>query len=242
MLSHAEAALAAARDARRAVDAVHRGGAGEVSLAVVGTLATADFAATMRRFAAAFPAARLALRTAASREVSALVRRGQVTLGLRYGEEADPALEAVPAGREVLVVVAGRDLAERLDPAAGAAELRGLPWVGFPPARDGGSFGDALEALLARTGLQDAPRTPVDSLTAQLRLVEAGLGLGLLPAAVAEEGLTRGSLARMPTDGPLETSVGVVLIRRRSAYLSAAARALSDLLSAPGGAPGPRRA
>ena len=159
----------------------------------MGTLATAGFAEGLRRFAAAFPAVRLALRTATSREVSALVRRGEATLGLRYGAEDDPVLETTPAGQEVLTAVAGRDLAARLGDAAGAEALRGMPWVGFPPARDGGSFGDALQGLLLRAGLGGAPLTPVDSLTAQLRLVEAGLGLGLLPAAAAKEGLASGS-------------------------------------------------
>lgn len=109
LLPHAEAALAAARDARRAVEAVHRGGAGEIGLAADGTLATAAFAETLRRFAAAYPAARIALRTAASLEVSALIRRGGAALGLRYGAEVDPALAATPAGRKVLVAVAGRN-------------------------------------------------------------------------------------------------------------------------------------
>lgn len=253
LLPHAEAALAAARDARRAVAAVHRGGAGEVGLAVVGTLATAGLAATLRRFAADFPAARLALRTAASREVSALVRRGEATLGLRYGAEADPLLEAVPAGREALVAVAAGDVAARLASGVGAEALRGLPWIGFPPGRaGGGSFGEALDAALARAGLGDAPRLPVDSLTAQLRLAEAGLGLALVPADAAEDGLARGTLARVPADAPIEASVPVVLVRRCGGYLSAAARALGDFLAEIGGAspaapsdarrPGPRDA
>ncbi len=138
LLPHAEAMLAIARDARRAVEAVHRDGAGEVGLALVGTLATPAFAAGLRHFTDAFPAARLALRTATSREVSALARRGEVTLGLRYGAEDDPALETTPAGQEVLVAVAGRDLAAHLSTATQG--LHGLPWVGFPPARDTGSF------------------------------------------------------------------------------------------------------
>jgi len=230
LLPHAEAVLAAARDARRAVEMVHRGGAGEVSLAVVGTLATPAFAEGLRHFAGAFPGAHLALRTAVSQEVSALVRRGEATLGLRYGAEDDPALKTAPAGQEVLMAVAGRDLAAHLGPGAGCEALRGLPWVGFPPARDSGSFGDALENLLLRAGLQGASLTLVDSLTAQLRLVEAGFGLGLLPAAVAEEGLARGSLTRVPTALPLEVSVPVILVSRRGAYLSAAAKGLAEAL------------
>ena len=77
--------------------AVHRGGAGDVGLAVVGTLATSEFARALRRFAT-FPAARIALCTATSRAVRALVRSDEAMLGLRYGAEGDPALKVTPAG------------------------------------------------------------------------------------------------------------------------------------------------
>ena len=105
-------------------------------------------AETPRRFVAAFPAARVALRAATSREVSALVPRGEAALGLHDGAEADPAPEATPAGREVFVAVARRDWAARLRADGGTEPLLGLPWVGFPPGHNGGSFGEALEQLL----------------------------------------------------------------------------------------------
>lgn len=76
----------------------------------------------------------------------------------------------------------------------------------------------------------------MDGLTAQLRLIEAGIGLGLLPVAAAEEGLARGNLARVPADAPLEAEVPVILVRRRGAYLSAAARSLTNALLAERGA------
>ncbi len=59
--------------------------------------------------------------------MTALVRRGEAALGLRYGAVGDPAIEATPAGREVLLVVAGRDLAARLRADGGVGALRGLP-------------------------------------------------------------------------------------------------------------------
>ncbi|TGD93314.1 LysR family transcriptional regulator [Methylobacterium nonmethylotrophicum] len=233
LLPHAEAALAATRDARRAVEAVDRGGTGEVGLAVVGTLATSAFAATLRQFSAEFPAARLVLRTATSRDVSAMVRRGEATIGLRYGDDDDPILETSPAGRETLLVVAAAERALQLAGAkGGGGTLHGQSWIGFPLTRDGGSFGEALQDMLGRIGLGAAPVTPVDGLTAQLRLVEAGIGLGLLPASIVEDGLIRGSLVRVPIDAPIETTVPITLIKRRGAYLSAAAHGLAKALLA----------
>src|SRR5262245_21107472 len=81
---YAETVLAAARDGAAAV-AELRGVVGTVSLALVGTLAATSLTARLRRFRESHPAVDLRLRTALSDEVSALVRAGDATLGLRYG-------------------------------------------------------------------------------------------------------------------------------------------------------------
>jgi len=57
---------------------------GAVSLAIVGTLAGTTIVKQLRRFSARHRKARLELRTANSFEVSDMVRRGEVSLGLRY--------------------------------------------------------------------------------------------------------------------------------------------------------------
>jgi DNA-binding transcriptional LysR family regulator len=233
LLPHAEVALAAACDARRAVEAVHRGGHGEVSLVLVGTLATATLSEALRRFVIACPTAQIALRTAVSRKVSALVRRGDATLGLRYGEDPDPALEGSVLGQERLVAVAGQRLAQRLPAGADATVLQDFPWIGFPAAVPGAgsAFGEVLRRQRAAAGLEDSPFLAVDSLTTQLQLVEADLGLGLLPMATVKEALGRGSLVRVPAAAALEASVPVVLIWRRGAYLSAAAQMLKATIT-----------
>ncbi len=79
----------------------------------------------------------------------------------------------------------------------------------FAPTRDGGFFGGTLARLRAAAGLEDAPLTQVNSLTAQLRLVEAGLGLGLLP-------LPR--LARLPVYGALQSGAGSVFSSSSRAF------------------------
>src|SRR5258708_6728419 len=78
-LPHAEAALAAIRDGRDAVRAVLSEGPAAVSLALVGTLADARIVEQLKRFARRPRPVRVELRTASSKEVSHLVRRGEVT-------------------------------------------------------------------------------------------------------------------------------------------------------------------
>src|SRR5438552_8740158 len=89
-LPHAEALLASVRDGLDAVRALHHPITGHVTLALLGTLASTALTARLKIFRRAYPRARLVLRTALSAEVSAIVRRGEAVLGLRYSEDTDP--------------------------------------------------------------------------------------------------------------------------------------------------------
>ncbi len=230
-LPHAEAILASARDGVAAVGAVSGGERGTVMLALVGTLASTSLTGRLKRFRDAHPGVDLRLRTALSREVSALVRRGEATVGLRYGADADPDLVSIRVHDEPMVAVAhaGHPLARlrRVDGRALAHER----WVTFPArahTEPPEPYSSALAQALAGWRLQ-AEIVPVDSLTAQKRMVEAGFGLALLPESSVHEELRAGTLRalRIPS---LRVSLRVERIHRRRAYLSGAARALLDVL------------
>jgi DNA-binding transcriptional LysR family regulator len=230
-LPHAEAVLASMRDGVEAVRALDRADHGTVSLALVGTLASTALSARLQRFRRAHPGVRLALRTALSREVSALVRRGDVALGLRYFADPDPDLVSLPMHSEPLITVCSpaHPLVKARRPSA--RMLAGETWVAFAvrPAASGESYAHLLTERLAALGLGDAEIVPIDSLTAQKRMVEAGFGLGLMPESAVEEEIRLGTLRalRIPA---LRMAIPVVLVHRRRAYLSGAARALMTLL------------
>jgi DNA-binding transcriptional LysR family regulator len=91
-----------------------------------------------------------------------------------------------------------------------------------------------------RSTLGGAEILPVDSLTAQKRMVEAGFGLAILPESSLDEELRTGTLYRI--DAPaLTATIPVALIRRRNAFQTGAARALTAALTdwprGPGAAP-----
>ena len=230
-LPHAEALLAAARDGVEAVRALERTDRGTVTLALVGTLASTALTTRLQHFRRAHPDVRLAIRTALSSEVSALVRRGEVALGLRYFSDPDPSLVSVPLFREAMVTVCAptHRLARVCRP--NARMLRGEPWVAFPVRQgsSGESYARTLAERLAAIGLGSAEIIAIDSLTAQKRLVEAGFGLGLLPESSVEEELRLGTLCAVRI-AAMRLAVPVVLVHRRHAHWSGAARALLALL------------
>ncbi|HBY28947.1 MAG TPA: LysR family transcriptional regulator, partial [Bradyrhizobium sp.] len=86
-------------------------------------------------------------------------------------------------------------------------------------------------ALFLTHGLGEVAWTPVDSLTAQKRLVEAGLGIALLSHSNAAEELRTSAIATIRV-GNLTASHEVVAVTRHGGFLSAASRRLLDIIRA----------
>ena len=157
-LPHAEALLASMRDGVEAVRGLEGADRGAVTLALVGTLASTTLTAALRGFREAHPRIQLRVRTALSDEVSALVRRGDATLGLRYGADPHPDLVSVTVHDEPrLVVCSPRHRLARARTVA-PAMLAEDAWIGFPSRPDGlpePSY-TSLRQSLAASGLGDA--------------------------------------------------------------------------------------
>jgi len=232
LLPQAERVLAALRDAADVAGDLRAGQAGPVALAAVGTLAGEPLTRQLRRFAAAFSKVQLSLRTATSDQVSDLVRRGEVTLGLRYYDDPEPDLVSHPLRPEPLGVVCAPEHPRAGDGVASLRDLKGERWLAFPKPDERGEV--SAGKIFAEFLVRDVARiawTAVDSLTAQKRLVEAGFGIALLPQGAVAEELAAGSLARIRVED-LQASNPVCAVVRADGYLSPAARALLGWLQA----------
>ena len=231
LLPHAEAVLAAMRDGAEAVRALRGEAHGPITLAIVGTLASTPLARRLRRFRARHPAVDLQVRTALSTEVSALVLRGEAVLGLRYNRDPHPELVATKVHDEQMVAIAAPDhpLAKRrrIAPRVLAAER----WLAFPPRATPEPYSSAIAQGLAACGVTATEIVPIDSLTAQKRMVEAGFGLALVPRSAVDEELRTGSL-RVLHVPVLRVTTPVVLVYRRRGFQSGAVQALRALLEA----------
>jgi len=217
-LPFAENALAAVESGREAVREQLAPDAGSVSIAIVGTLVEAPLAIALRGLPRA--GLEVTVLTATSADVSTLVRRGEAQLGVRYlADRDDRELACEPLGVERMCVVAS--------PEAGAD--RAIRWIGFPDRTTRADLGRLLRQQLMAAGIGAATIMSVDSLSAQKRLVEAGIGVALLPESSVRDELTRGTLVVL--DMPrMTTTFEVQLVYRRDGYLSPAARNLITLL------------
>jgi len=232
MVPYAERAVAAAQDAEQAVRALSRDHSGPVALAVTGTLAGQQLTRVLKRFARQHPDVDLTLRTMTSGEVSGLIRRGEATIGLRYDRDRSGELDCEVLSAEPLQVVCAPDHRLAARRVARLADLRDERWIAFPelPGRREITAAHVF-ALFLTHGLGEIDWTPVDSLTAQKRLVEAGLGIALLAQSHAAEELRAGTIATIRV-GNLSASHEIVAVTRRGGFLSAASRRLLEIIRA----------
>jgi DNA-binding transcriptional LysR family regulator len=230
LLPHAQLVVSALSDCEAAVAELRAGSAGPVSIAAVGTLAGANLTPVLKQFSAQHPRADLTLRTANSTEISELVRSGEATIGLRYHHDASPDLVCQKLSAEPLQVVCWPAHALAGSRIGSLRKLGRERWLAFPnAARLPETSAHNLAARFQVLGITDVDWVPVDSLTAQKRLVEAGYGLAVLPESAIEEELRAGTLATIRIRGVNLTNP-VYLVTRRGGYLSQLAKALIDLL------------
>lgn len=230
LLPYAERALAAVKDAADAVRGLRADAGGPVSLASVGTLAGTNLTAVLQRFTKSQPRVALTFRTARSVEVSDLVRRGEVSIGLRYERDRSPDLQCESLGAEPLAVVCGpgHRLAGR--GVASLQVLRDERWLAFPDVPGKREIAAShVFGLFLTQGLGEVEWTAVDSLTAQKRLVEAGFGLALMTESSITEELAAGSLSTIAVR-LLAVAAPVYLVTRKGGFLSQAALRLLELL------------
>ena len=194
---------------------------GRINIAIVGTLASTNLSQKLKAFRAKYPQVELNLRTALSDEVSDLVLSGEVHLGMRYFPDNNPDIQSNLLLKEPMVTVCANDtvLFDRSD--FNIAKLESCKFLSFAKGKKKttSSFYQITQKQLIKAGLDEIEMMPVDSLTAQKRLVEVDFGLSLLPLSCIDEELKLGSLSII--DHPLlSTHIEIFLIHRKTLHLN----------------------
>lgn len=228
-LPHAEAALTALEEGFEAVKGMTRGDRGRVSLAALGALCNAAVVGALGQFRKEAPKADLVLsfHSSTSEEVSDLVAQGQATWGLRF--RLDPRLECEVIGHETMTIACSPEHELAQAQSVSPERLLEETWIGFPLGL--GHSSPEFWTRLAGYGLGGRRVLLSDNTEAQKRLIEANFGIGLLPEGSAREEFRSGQLCKLNVLN-VEPSVPVVLARRKGAYISRTATALSRHLLA----------
>jgi len=183
--------------AERAVEETRRAAAGEVGMVTVAFAASVMFhtlPGVIRAFRERFPGVRLELRELPTAFQLAGLRSGELDVGFLRESAPEDGLRTETVMRERLMVAVARThpLGERGDDASEPLELSALAeedFVLFPPEIAPGLHGQVM-SLCRQAGF--APRVVQESreLYTTVSLVEAGMGITIVPASIRKMGWT----------------------------------------------------
>jgi DNA-binding transcriptional LysR family regulator len=220
LLPEARRTLAAAGRAAAAVAAIAAGSSGRLALGFVGSTAHGVLPQLVRALRERAPEIELAFVEANSAQQIELLRLGQIDAGLVRPPLQAPGIEIEIVGAEPLRAVlpddhplAGREAIE-------LAELAGEPFVLFPRSIGPGLY-DQVVALCRSAGFSPHVAYESAATTTMVSMVEAGVGVSLLPAS--HEGT--GSARFVPlAGGPYLTEIGLAWSSSNDSPMLAAVR------------------
>lgn len=219
LLPYAQRVARTLEDARRAVadDGTPRG---TLVIGSLETTAALRLSPALTGFVSAHPEVDLTLRTGTTCELLARVLAQELEGAFVCGPVVHPEIEAEPICREELVLLSSPRL-RALDDLARAPGLR------IVVLRAGCSYRQRLEDILARRGIP-APRVlEFGTLEVIFASVGAGLGITLLPRALAGPVVSRERLKAHSLPAR-DANVETLFIRRRDAHRSSALSAFLD--------------
>ena len=182
LLKHARAMLAQSARLREDLGAYADGASGEVRLLANTNALTEFLPEALSRFLADHPHVSVDLEERLSDEIVGLVAEGAADIGIVAGTVDVGALATYPfrSDRFVVVTAADHPLAQR--PSVGFAQVLDYDFVGLDRTSSLQRF---LAGKAARQGRPLRLRVQLRSFDAVCRLVECGVGVGVVPATTA---------------------------------------------------------
>jgi DNA-binding transcriptional LysR family regulator len=196
-----------------------------VTIACIPTAAFYFLPRVVKRFNATYPQIRFRILDLSANDGLQSVARGEVEFGINLMGSSDTQLQFTPLIDDPFVLACRRD-----HPLAGNGPLR---WSELEPHRlitVGRTSGNRtlLDAALARSNLRLQWFYEVTHLSTSLGLVEAGLGVSVLPKLATPQSDHAYLMTRPLIEPEVSRSIGIV--RRRQSRLSPAAQQFLDML------------
>jgi DNA-binding transcriptional LysR family regulator len=196
-----------------------------ISLACVPTAAFYFLPSVIARFNEQYPNIRFRILDLSANEGLESVARGEVEFGINLLGATDPELTFEPLIEDPFVLACRRDhpLAQRRS--LSWSDLEGQPLVAV--SRTSGNR-ILLDAALVRTGVSLSWSYEVTHLSTSLGLVEAGLGISVLPQLATPQA-EHPIIVTRPIGNP-EVSRTIGVVRRRGGRLAPAAERFLEML------------
>jgi DNA-binding transcriptional LysR family regulator len=212
-IPHAERAVRALREGRKAIAELESGSAGQLLVGAAPAVSTYILPAVLESFVTAHPRVEVAVRTGHSEDVLGMVLADQAQIGLGRALR-HPDVQLQPFYEEELVLVVAPDHPFARQGKATMAGVGGEQLIMFDRTS---SYYEITHAAFLSAGVTLRGMMELDNIEAAKKMVERGLGVALLPRTAISRELAAGGLSRVElSDGsPMRRSI--VAMRRRDA-------------------------
>lgn len=229
--SYAVEMLRLSREAARVVADVTTGMSGRLAVGASSTAATYILPPLLRLFREAYPGVELSVHTGISAQVAEMVLSNTVDAGVVtwVGDESELTVIPLADFATGIVVYPDHPLTCRADPGSPvyAAELGGSPLIMM---EEGTNLRTYVDRLLSAAGVQEQVTMELDNVEAIKKMIEARLGISLLPLVAVEAEVQAGRLVAFPLADVPGAHRRLVAIHRRDKYLTSPLRAMLKLL------------
>ncbi len=221
---YASEILRLTEEAQRAVADVAEGVAGRLAIGASSTAATYLLPPILSRFRDAYPGVELSVHTGYSAQIAELVAHNEVDAGVVMGSHATLGLVDVPLAESETVVVVYPDhpLAHKRSRGIRAADLDGSALILM---EEGTMLRRYVDRLLSAAGVKEQVSMELDNVEAIKKMIEARLGISLLPRMALETEIESGRLVAMRLEDVPDARRPICLLHRRDKYLSSGLKA-----------------
>ena len=214
-MPHAQRALTAVQEGTDAIEAVRHGDVGSIRIGASSSIATYVLHAILKKFREDRPRVHVHLSTGQTEEVIEAMLNGETHLAVtRFAQH--PEVESLHLYNDDLALVVGAK-----HPFAGkgrvtVAEAGREPFLFFERHS---SYHTLIYGMFLREGIVPESPMELDSIEATKHMVEAGLGVAILPVVSIGREIATGTLKRVEIrdmEQPAQREVGVHVLRNRA--------------------------
>jgi DNA-binding transcriptional LysR family regulator len=214
-IPHAQRALTAVQEGADAIDAVRHGDVGSIRLGASTTIATYVLPAILKKFREQRPRVHVHLTTGPTEDVVEKLLAGLVHMAI-CRLSPHPEAESIHLYNDDLALVVAPDHPFAKRGRVTLQEAGKEPFLFFERTS---SYHGLVYSMFLRQGIAPESVMELDSMEAMKHMVEAGLGVAILPVVSVRDEVERGELVQVDmqnVEQPAQREVGVHVLRSRS--------------------------
>ncbi len=217
-------------EAFHALDDVRSGAGGQLAVGCSSTAAAYLLPGLLRLYREDKPGVDLSVRTGPSGRVAEMVADNHVDVGILMDDVSMDGLTSLKAAEYsiALIVYPEHPLIKMSAAGVTLEELSLLPLILM---QRGASLRRSADALLGQGASEQKIAMELDNVEAIKKMIEARIGVSLLPLMSVKNELSAGQLVALPVDSPDPPRPSIVIVHREEKYISGAMRAFVDLVS-----------